>query len=122
MTMSNLARHKFSVPLDRDQVAHDWKKRGYSCDLFTDPPGREWNDFVHTTNELVTVVVGKLRLTIGDEEIVAEPGDEVFIPRGILHSVKNIASSTTQWLYGYNWEGRHTRAQSTHLIKPLAGQ
>ncbi|NJL18541.1 MAG: hypothetical protein HC938_16655 [Nitrospira sp.] len=68
MTMSNLARHKFSVPLDREQVAQDWKQRGYSCDLFTDPPGREWHDFVHTTNELVTVVVGKLRLTIGDEK------------------------------------------------------
>jgi len=102
MTMSYLARHKFSVPFDCDQIALNWKKRGYSCDLFTDPPGREWNDFVHTTNELVTVVVGKLRLTIGDEEIVAEPGDEVFIPKNVRHSVKNIASSTTQWLYGYD--------------------
>jgi translation initiation factor 1 len=34
--------------------------------------------------------------------LVAEPGDEVFIPQGILHSVKNIASSTTHWLYGYD--------------------
>ena len=102
MTMSYRARHKFSVPLDRDQVAHDWKQRGYSCDLFTDPPGREWNDFVHTTNELVTVMVGKLRLTIGGEEIVAEPGDEVFIPKNVRHSVKNVSSSTTQWLYGYD--------------------
>jgi len=47
-------------------------------------------------------VVGKLRLTIDGDEIVAEPGDEVFIPRGIRHSVKNIASSTTHWLYGYD--------------------
>ena len=100
--MSYLTCQKFSVPLDRDQVAHDWKMQGYSCDLFTDPPGREWNNFVHSTNELVTVVVGKLRLTIDGDEIVAEPGDEVFIPRGICHSVKNIASSTTHWLYGYD--------------------
>lgn len=100
--MPSLARQKFSVPLDRGQVAQDWKQQGYSCDLFTDPPGREWNDFVHTTNELVTVVVGKLRLTIGDQEIVAEPGDEVFIPRGAIHSVKNVASSTTHWLHGYD--------------------
>lgn len=100
--MSYLARHKFSIPPDRDQITRDWGRRGYSCDLFTDPPGREWNNFVHTTNELVTVMTGKLRLTIGDEEIVAAPGDEVFIPRGLLHSVKNIASSTTYWLYGYD--------------------
>lgn len=100
--MSYLTRLKFSVPLDRDQVAHNWKQRGYSCDLFTDPPGREWNDFIHTTNELVTVVAGKLRLTIGGKEIIAEPGDEVFIPRGAIHSVRNVASSTTHWLYGYD--------------------
>jgi len=100
--MSYLTRQKFSVPFDRDQVARDWRRRGYSCDVFTDPPGREWNDFVHMTNELVTVVVGKLKLTIGAEEILAAPGDEVFIPKGILHSVKNVSSSTTHWLYGYD--------------------
>ena len=100
--MSYLTHQKFSVPLDRDQVAHDWNGRGYSCDLFTDPPGREWNDFVHATNELVVVVEGKLKLTIGEEEIIAEPGDEVFIPKSIRHSVKNISSSTTRWLYGYD--------------------
>ena len=100
--MSYLTHQKFSVPLDRDQVAQEWGQRGYSCDLFTDPPGREWNDFVHTTNELVTVMEGKLKLTIGGEEIIAGPGDEVFIPKGVRHSVKNISSSTTRWLYGYD--------------------
>jgi quercetin dioxygenase-like cupin family protein len=100
--MSYLTHQKFPVPLDRDQVARDWRQRGYSCDVFTDPPGREWNDFVHMTNELVTVMEGKLKLTIGGEEITVEPGDEVFIPKGICHSVKNISSSTTRWLYGYD--------------------
>ncbi len=100
--MSYLTPQKFQVPLDRDQVAQDWGRRGYSCDVFTDPPGREWNNFVHATNELVTVMEGKLKLTIDEEEILAEPGDEVFIPKGIRHSVKNISSSTTRWLYGYN--------------------
>ncbi|MFY4730273.1 cupin domain-containing protein [Nitrospira sp. BLG_2] len=100
--MSYLTPQKFQVPLDRDQVAQDWGRRGYSCDVFTDPPGREWNNFVHATNELVTVMEGKLKLAIDEEEILAEPGDEVFIPKGIRHSVKNISSSTTRWLYGYD--------------------
>ncbi|MGC4098808.1 MAG: cupin domain-containing protein [Nitrospira sp.] len=95
-------RQKFSVPLDRDQVARDWGRRGYSCEVFTDPPGREWSDFVHATNELVTVMSGKLRLTIAGEEIIADPGDEVFIPKELLHSVKNVSTSTTYWLYGYD--------------------
>ncbi len=37
------------------------------------------------TNELVTVLDGKLKLTIGGEEIIAEPGDKVFIPQGVRH-------------------------------------
>ena len=90
------------MPIDRDQVAQDWRRRGYSCDVFTDPPGREWNDFVHATNELVTVMSGELRLTIGGEEIIVVPGDEVFIPKAVCHSVKNISTSTTHWLYGYD--------------------
>lgn len=100
--MSYLIPQKFPVPLDRDQVAHDWCGHGYSCDRFTDPPGREWNDFVHATNKLVTVIDGKLRLTIGAEEVIAEPGDEVFIPKGVCHSVKNVSPRTTHWLYGYD--------------------
>jgi quercetin dioxygenase-like cupin family protein len=100
--MPYLIRHKFPVPLDRDQVALDWARRGYSCDMFTDPPGREWNDFIHAANELVTIMEGKLKITIGGEEITVEPGDEVFIPKGIRHSVKNVSASTTHWLYGYD--------------------
>lgn len=100
--MRYITPKKFAEPINREGVTRDWGKRGYSCDVFVDPPGREWNNFVHATNELVTVVSGRLRLTIDSEEIIAEPGDEVFIPKGICHSVKNISPSTTHWLYGYD--------------------
>ena len=93
---------KFSSPVDQQAVSADWRARGYSCGLFVDPPGREWNGFVHQTNELVTVVEGRLRLTIGGEHIEAGPGDEVFIPRDAMHSVKNISPGTTRWLFGYD--------------------
>ena len=97
-----IVKQKFPQPVDRDTVAADWRGRGYSCDLFVDPPGREWNDFVHATNELVTVAEGRLELTVGTTQLVAEPGDEVFIPRHCRHSVKNIHGGTTRWLFGYD--------------------
>jgi hypothetical protein len=59
-----IIKQKFSVPVDKTDVAGSWNKAGYRCDEFTDPPGREWNDFVH--------------------------------------SVKNVNSHTTRWLYGYD--------------------
>jgi quercetin dioxygenase-like cupin family protein len=100
--MEILTPNKFPAPIDRAGVAADWKARGYSCNLFVDPPGREWNGFVHRTNELVTVLEGRLRLRVGGETCEAEPGDEVFIPRDAVHSVKNIHDGTTRWLFGYD--------------------
>lgn len=96
-----VTREKFAPPVDQTQVARDWSARGFSCGLFTDPPGREWNDFVHRTDELVTVVEGRLRMTIEGESCELGPGDEVFIPREAVHSVKNIHGGTTLWLFGY---------------------
>ena len=32
----------------------------------------------------------------------AEPGDEIFTPRGAVHSVMNIHGATTRWLYGHD--------------------
>ncbi len=101
--MSDLiAKGKFETPVDRSADAADWRGRGYSCGLFIDQPGREWTCFVHGTNELVTVTEGRLELTIGGQRLVAGPGDEVFIPRGAVHSVKNIHDATIYWLYGYD--------------------
>lgn len=94
-------KDKFKVPVNRTDVERDWKGRGFSCDLFTDPPGREWNDFVHKDDELVAVVQGTMRFDIGEEEMVLKPGDEVFIPAGTKHSTKNVGNGVAEWLYGY---------------------
>ncbi|HUA51455.1 MAG TPA: cupin domain-containing protein [Candidatus Sulfotelmatobacter sp.] len=97
-----LTRAKFAAPVDPGAVRRDWSTRGFSCIRFTDPPGRAWNDFVHDTNELVTVVEGRLRFTIGRSTVELGPGDEALIPRGVRHSVLNIHDGTTHWLYGYD--------------------
>lgn len=97
-----LTRGRFALPVDATAVARDWRARGYSCHDFEDPPGQEWNDFVHRTQELVTVVEGRLELTIGNETVVAGPGDEAFIPKGIVHSVRNVHKDRTRWLFGYD--------------------
>ncbi len=100
--MEILSQGKFPLPIDRERVAADWAARGYSCGLFVDPPGRAWTGFVHRSNELVTVVEGRLRMTVGDQSCEAGPGDEVFIPCQAVHSVVNIHGGTTRWLYGYD--------------------
>ena len=93
---------KFSDPIDAGLVASDWRARGYDCREFNDPPGQRWEDFVHRVNEVVTVVEGRLEIEIDGERFEAGPGDEVFIPKDALHSVRNIHSGRTRWLFGYD--------------------
>lgn len=97
-----LQRNRFPVPVEQQAVADDWRARGYSCDLFVDPPGRQWLDFVHNCNELVTVVERRLDMRIGGRQYFVEPGDEVFIPKGARHSVINPHDGVTKWFYGYD--------------------
>jgi mannose-6-phosphate isomerase-like protein (cupin superfamily) len=48
------------------------------------------------------VVEGRLEMVVSGKTVTLEPGDEVFIPKGALHSVRNIHHGTTVWLYGYD--------------------
>ena len=97
-----LVREKFEVPVSADKVARDWQARGYSFGRFVDPPGQEWNNFVHDVNELVMVEVGRLEMSVGKDTFIVEEGDEVFIPKGAVHSLKNVHHGVSQWLYGYD--------------------
>ena len=101
-TAATVARGWFAKPLDPAAVAAAWRARCYSCHSFDDPPGQAWNDFVHETNELVTVVDGRLELIVEQERFVVEPGDEAFIPRHARHSVRNLSAGRTHWLFGYD--------------------
>lgn len=101
-TEEYVTRDKFRLPVDHGEVVRDWIQRGFSCGAFTDPPGREWRDFVHDSNELVTVVDGRLEVAMRGESYLLEPGDELYIPRHTSHTVRNIHHDTTRWLYGYD--------------------
>jgi mannose-6-phosphate isomerase-like protein (cupin superfamily) len=84
-----------------DDVRSGWRRRGYSCDLWTDPPGQVWRDYVHRVDELLMVVEGELELEIAGHEHRARPGQEFFIPAGAVHTVRNVGGTTARWLYGY---------------------
>jgi quercetin dioxygenase-like cupin family protein len=87
--------------IDQKQITRDWGSRGFSCAMWVDPPGRRWEDFVHETDELVLLVEGELELEIDGAVHHPLVGDELFIPAGTRHSVRNIGAGTARWLYGY---------------------
>lgn len=89
------------MTLDRQQIADNWKSRGFSCELWTDPPGQRWEDFTHATDEVVVVLEGEMEFEVEGEVQHPEPGEELFIPAGAVHSARNIGNSTARWLFGY---------------------
>jgi quercetin dioxygenase-like cupin family protein len=89
------------TPINRQEVSKDWSARGYSCALWVDPPGQRWENFVHRTDELVLVLEGALEFEIEGEISHPAAGEEIHIPAGAVHSVRNIGGTTARWLYGY---------------------
>ena len=89
------------VTINRQDVSSDWADRGFSCALWVDPPGQRWEEFVHPVDELVVVLEGTLEFEIDGEIRHPATGEEVWIPAGAVHSVRNIGTSTARWLFGY---------------------
>jgi quercetin dioxygenase-like cupin family protein len=93
--------------LDIETIRRDWHDRGFSCDLWTDPPGQRWEGYVHTTDELVMILEGDVEFEIEGICHRPAPGQELVIPAGAEHSVRNLGQTGSRWLYGY---GRHRNA------------
>lgn len=87
--------------VNRHHIEQDWQERGFSCDLWVDPPGQEWIDFVHDVDELVTLVAGEIEMELEGKTFRPAVGEEVFIPAHTSHTVRNVGDTPARWLYGY---------------------
>ncbi len=88
-------------PVDRGAVAANWQQRGFSCALWVDPPGQVWADYVHDADELVMLVTGDVEFEIGGVTHRLSAGEELLIPAGARHTVRNVGATESRWLYGY---------------------
>jgi len=91
----------YTAPVDHSEIEREWRGRGFSFGVFRDPPGQEWNDFVHDTDEYVVVAEGTLTVSVDHETARCDAGDLVWIPRGVRHSLKTTSPGGSVWLYGY---------------------
>jgi quercetin dioxygenase-like cupin family protein len=107
ITVFNKAAH--SVPVDFSGVETQWRLEGFSFGVFHDPPGQEWNNFTHQSDEYVLVAEGRLKIDVGNEKMICAPGDLVRIPRQVRHSLKTVSANGSVWLYGYGFWGSNHR-------------
>ncbi len=85
----------------RDKIESEWQTKGFSCDLWVDPPGQTWENYKHAVDELIYIMEGTLELEVSGKTQTLTAGQEAFIPKNSKHSVRNIGGSQARWLYGY---------------------
>jgi len=91
-------------PINRSVVAKDWHARGFSCGLWIDHSGREWTCHPSQTDELFMLMSGELELEMEGQPIQPSIGEEIRIPAGVSHTIRNLGGTTARWLYGQQRE------------------
>tara|TARA_B100000029_G_scaffold85590_1_gene76051 strand:- start:1151 stop:1429 length:279 start_codon:yes stop_codon:yes gene_type:complete len=89
------------LEIDPKSIEQSWKSRGFSCEIWTDLPGTIWADFIHKTDELVMLIDREIELEMSGQIFHPEIEEEILIPAGVNHTVRNICQVTNQWFYGY---------------------
>ncbi len=87
--------------MDERKVKTDWERRGFSFGIWIDPPGQIWEDYVHGVDELLMLAEGEIELSFLGKTFRPNIGEEVLIPAGAGHTVRNIGKTTNRWYYGY---------------------
>ena len=89
------------MTIELQNIRQDWCQRGFSYDIWVDPPGQVWSDFIHEADELVMLIEGDIELQFNGQILRPGTGKEVLIPAGASHTVINIGTVANRWLYGY---------------------
>lgn len=89
---------------DLKKIERDWAQRGFSFDVWTDPPGKVWEGYVHDVDELFMVIEGDVEMEMEGEKRHLKRGEEILIPRNMVHSIRNKGTTHSRWLYGYEYK------------------
>jgi len=87
--------------VNQDALRQGWAARGYSCDIWSDPPGRVWQDCVHAVDELLMLIDGEIELRLEGRVLRPTVGEGVLIPARAAHTVINTDAVANHWYYGY---------------------
>lgn len=92
-----------------EQKRHTWEKRPWgrfdSLDrgerhqvkrITVDPGGRLSLQYHHHRSEHWIVVAGTARVTVGEDVMALQPGEQVFIPQGAVHRLENMGSEPVE--------------------------
>jgi mannose-6-phosphate isomerase-like protein (cupin superfamily) len=74
---------------------------GFSFNVGTCDAGDVWIDHGHNVEEIVMLASGAIYVRIGDRSVDVSVGDEIVIPTGVDHEIRNVGSTPARILFGY---------------------
>ena len=87
--------------VEREAVSADWARRGYSCELWIDPPNRVWSDFIHEADLLILLLEGTIQVELPHRTVRLQVGDEIDIPAHTRFTIRHAGDEPARWLHGY---------------------
>lgn len=85
-----------------DGLEESWAKRGFSFSIGTIKANDAIDKAFHDDkDELVFMESGQYEFTLGDKTFIQEGNEEVLIPAGTTHSIKNLGAKDSKIYYGY---------------------
>jgi mannose-6-phosphate isomerase-like protein (cupin superfamily) len=87
--------------VDRDSVRSEWSARGYSCELWIDPPDQIWHDVQHDVDGILLLLEGQCQVEMEGRTVRMQSGDELQLPAGMRHTVRNCGAGPARWLHGF---------------------
>ena len=87
--------------IDREALKQQWADNGFTCELSIDPPHQVWRDFQHDVDERRLLLEGEAQIELDGRTVRVHGGDEMVIPAGTRHTVRNCSAGPARWLRGY---------------------
>ena len=85
-----------------NELEKNWTDRGFSFGVGTIKSGDAVDEAVHNDkDELVLMEPGEYEFIFDNESFFQKGGDEVLIPAGVTHTIKNIGPNNSKIYYGY---------------------
>lgn len=91
----NIIGHSVTIKLKREETEGNY----YVMEVIT-PAGHGIPPHVHSReDEMIYVLEGEFMIMLGEQNIRATAGDEIFFPRGIPHAFQNIGTTAGKTLW-----------------------
>jgi mannose-6-phosphate isomerase-like protein (cupin superfamily) len=95
---------------ERERLQPVWAQRGYSCEIWIDPPRQIWHDSVHDVDMLLHLIEGEAQIDLPGRIVRMHPSDEITVPAGTRHTVHNCNGHPARWLRGYRQQAASANA------------